>query len=146
MALDYVSAAEDGLCPALNLTGDACVTLIPDDNNNITDVIHALERIRDASNPRLSNWLHGKFGPRGATFVQPLIPALITLGIMLCFCTIAITLLHGWVGTIVGGTPEYWQMLKYQHIFSSDHDDASQLEDCDSVRGSFFAGILDSIV
>uniref|UniRef100_A0A8P4G365 Uncharacterized protein n=1 Tax=Dicentrarchus labrax TaxID=13489 RepID=A0A8P4G365_DICLA len=47
MALDYILAKQGGLCVALNLTGDACYTLIPDSSDNITSVIDALRNIRD---------------------------------------------------------------------------------------------------
>lgn len=43
MALDYQLAKTGGLCATLNFTGDACVTFIPDNSDNITPVIHALE-------------------------------------------------------------------------------------------------------
>uniref|UniRef100_A0A7N8YJN6 Uncharacterized protein n=1 Tax=Mastacembelus armatus TaxID=205130 RepID=A0A7N8YJN6_9TELE len=39
MALDYLLAKTGGLCLTLNLTGDACVTLIPDNSDNMTNVI-----------------------------------------------------------------------------------------------------------
>ena len=38
MALDYILAKQGGLCVALNLTGDACYTLIPDNSDNMTSV------------------------------------------------------------------------------------------------------------
>lgn len=80
-------------------------------------------------------------------FVELLIPVLIIIGIMLCFCTIAITcakaLIHRWVGNVEGGTPEFRQMLKYQYVSISHHDDAPQLEDCNLVGGGFFADVLD---
>uniref|UniRef100_A0A8C4F935 Uncharacterized protein n=1 Tax=Dicentrarchus labrax TaxID=13489 RepID=A0A8C4F935_DICLA len=47
MALDYILAKQGGLCVALNLTRDACYTLIPDSSDNITSVIDALRNIRD---------------------------------------------------------------------------------------------------
>uniref|UniRef100_A0A8C9Z6R7 Uncharacterized protein n=1 Tax=Sander lucioperca TaxID=283035 RepID=A0A8C9Z6R7_SANLU len=47
MALDYILAKQGGLCVALNLTGDDCYTLIPDNTDNITSVIDALKSIRD---------------------------------------------------------------------------------------------------
>uniref|UniRef100_A0A3Q0RAC0 Uncharacterized protein n=1 Tax=Amphilophus citrinellus TaxID=61819 RepID=A0A3Q0RAC0_AMPCI len=37
MALDYILAKQGGLCVTLNLTGDACYTLIPDSSDNITN-------------------------------------------------------------------------------------------------------------
>uniref|UniRef100_A0A671WDP8 Uncharacterized protein n=1 Tax=Sparus aurata TaxID=8175 RepID=A0A671WDP8_SPAAU len=43
MALDYILAKQGGLCMALNLTGDACYTLIPDNSDNMTSVLDALQ-------------------------------------------------------------------------------------------------------
>nr|XP_043893448.1 uncharacterized protein LOC122776789 [Solea senegalensis] len=51
MALDYILAKTGGLCLTLNLTGDSCVTIIPDNSDNITSVITALEKIRDSFGP-----------------------------------------------------------------------------------------------
>lgn len=45
MVLDYLLAKTGGLCATLNFTGDACVSLIPNNSDNITSVIHALETI-----------------------------------------------------------------------------------------------------
>uniref|UniRef100_A0A3P8TGV4 Uncharacterized protein n=1 Tax=Amphiprion percula TaxID=161767 RepID=A0A3P8TGV4_AMPPE len=39
MALDYILARQGGLCVALNLTGDACYTLVPDTSDNITIIL-----------------------------------------------------------------------------------------------------------
>ena len=39
---------------ALNLTGDACYTLIPDSSENLTSVVDALRHIRDAFGPSKS--------------------------------------------------------------------------------------------
>uniref|UniRef100_A0AAQ6IQ93 Uncharacterized protein n=1 Tax=Anabas testudineus TaxID=64144 RepID=A0AAQ6IQ93_ANATE len=39
MALDYLLAKTGGICLTLNLTGEASVTLIPDNTDNITSVI-----------------------------------------------------------------------------------------------------------
>uniref|UniRef100_A0A8C2Z3D8 Uncharacterized protein n=1 Tax=Cyclopterus lumpus TaxID=8103 RepID=A0A8C2Z3D8_CYCLU len=36
MALDYILAKQGGLCVTLNLTGEACYTLIPDNSDNMT--------------------------------------------------------------------------------------------------------------
>uniref|UniRef100_A0A7N9ANF9 Uncharacterized protein n=1 Tax=Mastacembelus armatus TaxID=205130 RepID=A0A7N9ANF9_9TELE len=55
MALDYLLAKTGGLCLTLNLTGDACVTLIPDNSDNMTNVIATLQRIRDAFGPSESS-------------------------------------------------------------------------------------------
>lgn len=48
MVLDYILAKQSGLCVALNLTGGACYSLIPDSSDNITSVIDALRHIRNA--------------------------------------------------------------------------------------------------
>ncbi|KAL7373591.1 hypothetical protein ABVT39_010187 [Epinephelus coioides] len=48
MARDYILAKQVGLCVALNLTEDACYTLIPNSSDNVTGVIDALKNIRDA--------------------------------------------------------------------------------------------------
>lgn len=44
MALDYILDKVRDLCVSLNLTGDACYTLIPDNGDNITSVIDALKK------------------------------------------------------------------------------------------------------
>uniref|UniRef100_A0A3Q3E419 Uncharacterized protein n=1 Tax=Labrus bergylta TaxID=56723 RepID=A0A3Q3E419_9LABR len=51
MAFDYILAKQGGLCVALNLTGEACYTLIPDATDNMTSVIDALKLIRDSFGP-----------------------------------------------------------------------------------------------
>ncbi|XP_034457349.1 uncharacterized protein LOC117771281 isoform X2 [Hippoglossus hippoglossus] len=72
MALDYILAKQGGLCVALNLTGNACYTLIPDSSDNMTSVIDALKLIRDAFGPSenagwsANAWLQDKLGPVGA--------------------------------------------------------------------------------
>ena len=43
MVLDYLMAKTGGLCLTLNLTGEACITLIPDNVDNMTGVITVLE-------------------------------------------------------------------------------------------------------
>lgn len=66
MALDYLMAR----------TGGACVTLIPDNSDNIPSVITALEKIRDVFGPSdpagfsFSEWLSDKLGPWGAMLVR----------------------------------------------------------------------------
>uniref|UniRef100_A0A3B1KKB5 Uncharacterized protein n=1 Tax=Astyanax mexicanus TaxID=7994 RepID=A0A3B1KKB5_ASTMX len=88
MALDYILAKQGGLCVALNLTGDACYTLIPDSTDNVTNVIEALKNIRDAFGPSqgagwsVNAWLLEKFGTMGALLVQLLGAALLSV---LCF-------------------------------------------------------------
>lgn len=75
MALDFLMARTGGLCVTLNLTDEACVTLIPDNSDNITSVITALEKIRDAFGPSdsagysFNAWLQDKLGPWGAVLV-----------------------------------------------------------------------------
>ena len=73
MVPDYLLAKTGGLCITLNLTGEACVTLIPDNSDNIASVITALEKIRD------------EFGPSDSAGFrinkQTFIPVLIVLGI-----------------------------------------------------------------
>lgn len=69
MALDYLMMKTGGLCVTLNLTGEACITLIPDNGDNVRSVVTALEKIRDTFGPSESagysfnKWLHDKFGP-----------------------------------------------------------------------------------
>uniref|UniRef100_A0A3Q1JPP4 Uncharacterized protein n=1 Tax=Anabas testudineus TaxID=64144 RepID=A0A3Q1JPP4_ANATE len=97
MALDYLLAKTGGICLTLNLTGEACVTLIPDNSDNVTTVITALEKIRDAFGPSESagfsfnKWLIDNFGPWGAGIVQLLIPVVVVFGLMICFCTCSLT-------------------------------------------------------
>lgn len=97
MALDYILAKTGGLCKTLKLTGEGCVTIIPDNSDNITSVITALEQIRDAFGPSdsagysFNEWLTGQFGPWGAMILHIFIPVLIVLGITLCFCTCVLT-------------------------------------------------------
>uniref|UniRef100_A0A671TM20 Uncharacterized protein n=1 Tax=Sparus aurata TaxID=8175 RepID=A0A671TM20_SPAAU len=113
MALDYILAKTGGLCMTLNLTGEACVTLIPDNSENITSVFTALEKIHDAFGPSESagfsfnKWLNNHLGPWGALIIHVLIPVLIVFGIGLCFCTCAVTcmraLIYRWISGVVGG-------------------------------------------
>ncbi|XP_026227810.1 uncharacterized protein LOC113170109 [Anabas testudineus] len=112
MALDYLLAKTGGICLTLNLTGEACVTLIPDNSDNVTTVITALEKIRDAFGPSESagfsfnKWLIDNFGPWGAGIVQLLIPVVVVFGLMICFCTCSLTcmraLIYKWIGGILG--------------------------------------------
>lgn len=82
---------------SLNLTGDACYTLIPDNGDNITSVIDALKKIRDAFGPSegagtsATAWLQDKFGPMGAMLIQILSAVIVSLGVMFCFCTLSLT-------------------------------------------------------
>lgn len=112
MALDFLMAKTGGLCVTLNLTEDACLTMIPENADNTTSVIAALGKIRDAFGSSRSAgfsfgvWLTGKLGTWGAMMVQVLIPVTIVFGVALCFCTCALTcmktLLHHWIDGIVG--------------------------------------------
>ena len=76
MALDYILAKQGGLCVTLNLTGDACYTLIPDNSDNMTNVIDALKVIKDAFGPSkdagwsANVWLQDQFGPMGAILIK----------------------------------------------------------------------------
>ncbi|KAM3619516.1 uncharacterized protein V6R79_009566 [Siganus canaliculatus] len=96
MALDYILAKQGGLCMALNLTGDACYTLIPDNSDNITNVIDALKQIRDAfgasegAGQSANSWLHDKLGPLGAVIIQILVAVVLSLSLMFCCSTIII--------------------------------------------------------
>lgn len=94
-------------------------------NDDIAELIHASEKIRDDFKPSSSagfsfdEWLHDTFGPWGAMFFELLIPVLIILGIMLCICTIAMAsakaLIHKWVDTVVRDTLIVHQRLA-QHF------------------------------
>ncbi|XP_047430263.1 uncharacterized protein LOC124999403 isoform X2 [Mugil cephalus] len=113
MALDYILAKQGGLCVALNLTGDACYTLIPDDSDNMTSVIDALRNIRDAFGPSkgagwsANAWLQEKFGPMGAILAQISIAVVLSLCLMFCFCTLVLTfakaMILKWVGVVMPG-------------------------------------------
>ncbi len=112
MAIDYILAKTGGLCMTLNLTGEACVTLIPDNADNMTNIITTLEKIRDAFGPSESagfsfnKWLNDHFGPWASMIFHILIPVLIVFGITLCFCTCALTcmraLMYKWITGVVG--------------------------------------------
>ena len=123
MAIDYILAKTGGLCATLNLTKDACVTVIPDNSDNLTSVIDSLEKIRDAFNPSdstgfaFNRWLVDKLGPWGAMLVQLLIPVLLTFGIRLCFCSCTLTcmkaLMYRWIGdTVTGHVGAYMQLSR----------------------------------
>ncbi|XP_030580076.1 uncharacterized protein LOC115776499 [Archocentrus centrarchus] len=111
MALDYILAKQGGLCMTLNLTGEACYTLIPDSSDNITSVIDALRHIRDAFGPSegagwsANAWLQDKLGPMGAILVQILIAVILSLCVMFCFCTVLLTfakaMILRWVGIVM---------------------------------------------
>lgn len=119
MALDYILAKTGGLYMTLNITGDACVTIIPDNADNITSVITALEKIHNAVGPSesagfsMNKWLTDQFCPWGTIIIHVLIPVMIVSGITFCVCTCALTcmraLLYRWIGGITGGgtTPVY---------------------------------------
>ena len=113
MALDYILAKQGGLCVALDLTGDACYTLIPDSSDNMTSVIDALQLMRDTLGPSegagwsANAWLQEKLGPTGALLVQILVAVLLSLCVMFCFCTLLLTfakaMILGWVGVVMPG-------------------------------------------
>lgn len=76
------------MCIALNLTGDACYTLIPDSADNMTNVIEAMHCIRDTFGPShgagksVTAWLQDKLGPVGATLVQILGALVVAMCVM----------------------------------------------------------------
>lgn len=94
----------------LNLTGEACVTIIMDNSDNITIVITALDKICNAFGPSESagfsfnKWLNNHLG---SLIIHVLTPVLIVFGVALCFCSYALTcmraLMYRWIGGIVGG-------------------------------------------
>ncbi|KAG8003089.1 hypothetical protein GBF38_007440 [Nibea albiflora] len=111
MALDYILAKQGGLCVTLNLTGDACYTLIPDSSDNMTSVVDALKIIRDAFGPSESagwsanTWLQNKLGPMGTVVVQLLVAFVLSLCVMFCFCTLMLTfakaMILRWIGVVM---------------------------------------------
>ncbi|XP_047435874.1 uncharacterized protein LOC125005021 [Mugil cephalus] len=121
MALDYILAKQGGLCVALNLTGDACYTLIPDNSDNMTSVIDALRNIRDAFGPSkgagwsANAWLQEKFGPMGAILAQISIAVVLSLCLMFCFCTLVLTfakaMILKWVGVVMPGNQAQMPLL-----------------------------------
>ena len=103
MAIDYILAKTGGLCATLNLTKDACVTVIPDNS--------------DSAGFSFNRWLVDKLGPWGAMLVQLLIPVLLTFGIRLCFCSRTLTcikaLMYRWIGdTVTGHVGAYMQLSR----------------------------------
>ena len=90
MALDYILAKQGGLCVTLNLTGDACYTLVPDNSDNL----NLLKVIRDAFGPSkdagwsANDWLQEKFGP---ILIQVVVSIVLSLCVMFCFCTLLLT-------------------------------------------------------
>lgn len=130
MALDYILAKEGGLCITLNLTGDACYTLIPDSSDNMTSVIDALRNIRDAfgasegAGRSATAWLQDRFGPVGAVLVQFFIAILISLCFMFCFCTLLLTfakaMILRWVGVVM---PSEQAQMPLLHVSDADIDD-----------------------
>lgn len=135
MAFDCLMAKTGGLCVTLNLTGEACVTLIPDNEDNITSVITALEKIRDAFGPTESagysfnKWLYDQLGPWGTIMVQILIPVLMVFCILLCICTCTLTcmkaLMYRWIGGVVGGKVEQYVQLR---TTDSDQEECLKFE------------------
>ncbi|CAK6980062.1 uncharacterized protein LOC118802460 [Scomber scombrus] len=130
MALDYVLAKQGGLCVALNLTEEACYTLIPDNSDNMTSVIDALKSIRDAFGPSpgagwsANAWLQGQLGPMGAALAQVLAAVVISLCMMFCFCTILLTfakaMILRWVGVVMPGDQAQMPLL---HRLDTSEDD-----------------------
>ena len=121
MALDYILAKQGGLCMALNLTGDACYTLIPDNSDNMTSVLGALRHIRDAfgasagSGWSANSWLQNKLGPMGAMLAQLLAVFILALCVMFCFCTLLLTfakaMILRWVGVVMPGDQTQMPLL-----------------------------------
>ncbi|XP_013885350.1 uncharacterized protein LOC106533545 [Austrofundulus limnaeus] len=122
MALDYILAKQGGLCVALNLTEDACYTLIPDSSDNLTSVIDALKVLRDAfgasedSGWSAMAWLEGRFGSFGAMIVQGVVAVALALLVMVCCCTVMLTcakaLILKWVGVVVLGGQVQMPLLR----------------------------------
>ena len=135
MALDYILARQGGLCVALNLTGDACNTLIPDNSDNITSVIDALKHIRDAFGSSQDTgwsanaWLQEKLGPLGAVMVQILVAVLLSLSIMFCCCTLLLpfakAMILRWVGIVMTGEQSQVLLL---HRTGDDDDEEVVVE------------------
>ena len=136
MALDYILAKQGGLCVALNLTGDACFTLIPDSSDNMTSVIDALKLIRDAFGPSenagwsANAWLQDRLGPVGAVLVQILAALVLALSVMFCFCTLLLTfakvMIMRWVGVVMPGDQTQMPLL---------HDADTNVDEDDVIRG-----------
>lgn len=134
MALDYILAKQGGLCVALNLTGDACYTLVPDTSDNMTSVIDALKHIRDAFGASkdagwsANAWLQEKLGPVGAVVVQILVAALLALCVMFCFCTLLLTfakaMILRWVGVVMPGEQVQMPLLSGSDRDNDDEDEA----------------------
>ena len=136
MALDYILAKQGGLCMALNLTGDACYTLIPDSSDNMTSVIGALKLIRDAFGPSenagwsANAWLQDRLGPVGAVLVQILAGLVLALCVMFCFCTLLLTfakvMIMRWVGVVMPGDQTQMPLL---------HDADTDIDEDNVIRG-----------
>ena len=136
MALDYILAKEGGLCVSLNLTGDACYTLIPDNADNMTNVIDALRKIRDAFGPSQSAgtsataWLQDKFGPVGALLFQVFSAVVVSLSVMLCMCTLSLTcakaMILRWVGVVMPGDKAQLPLLSDKASLDSDEEEDSE--------------------
>ena len=134
MALDYILARQGGLCVALNLTGEACYTLVPDTSDNITSVIDALKHIRDAFGPSegagwsANDWLKERFGPRGAVVAQMLIAVILSLCVMFCFCTLLLTfakaMILRWVGVVM---PEDQVQMPLLQVTGTDKTDEEMM-------------------
>lgn len=135
MALDYVLATQGGMCVALNLTGDACYTVIPDTADNMTSVINVLKTIRDAFGPSegagtsATAWLQDKFGPVGAMLLQVFNTVIVSLGMMFCFCTLLLTcakaMILRWNGVVMPGGHVQMPLLEAEAVADSDEEDES---------------------
>ena len=136
MALDYILAKQGGLCVSLNLTGDACYTLVPDNSDNLTSVIDALKVVRDAFGPSrdagwsANNWLQEKFGPMGAVIVQVVVSIVLSLCTMFCFCSILLTfakaMIIRWAGVFLPGGQTQMPL-----IIRDDLDNDNEEIECD---------------
>jgi len=94
LALDYLLAKTGGLCVTLNLTDGSCMTLIPDNTDNLTDVITALDYFRSALGKKSGlldaadqDWLASIVGSWGTRILQVVLPVIVTL-LMICLFAI----------------------------------------------------------
>ncbi len=121
----------------LNLTGDACYTLIPDTSDNMTSVIDALKSMGDAfgasegAGRSAGAWLRERLGPMGAVLAQIMIAVVITLCLLFCFCTVLLTfakaMILKWVGVVMPG--DQAQMLLLSAPDNEDEIELGQLKE-----------------
>lgn len=110
-ALDLLLAKTRGLCVTLNLTGGACMTLIPDTMDNLTDVISPLNHFKSALLPRSSHddpsgdWLTSVFGSLGEGILQLLLPIIRTILFLIIMCLMTCTkaMLRTFIATSLTG-------------------------------------------